>query len=104
MSQDQGGQKSPQIVPVPDGRAEDVVGGVVVPLGGQTGGLPDAADGVRAETDDPASDQGLERLEDLRVEAIAKRLYHRGERRDKLIHGVGLRAAYDPGVLEHPPG
>jgi hypothetical protein len=62
---------------------EDGIGGVVVPLGGQAGGLPDLADGAGAEADDPAGDQGLEGLEDLGVEAIAERLYQRGEAGDK---------------------
>ena len=48
--------------------------------------------------------QGLEGLEDLRVEAIAERLYQCGEAGDKLIHRADLRAVCDPGVLEHPPG
>src|SRR6185312_9705363 len=93
-----------QIVPVPAGRVEDGRGGVVVPLGGQTGRLPDRADGVWAEADDPSGDQGLKGREDLGVEVIAERLYQGGEAGDKLIHRVDLRAVYDPGVLEHPPG
>ena len=58
---------------------EDGVSGVVVALGGQAGGLPDLADGAWAEADDPAGDQDLKGLEDLGVEAIAERLYQRGE-------------------------
>ena len=98
------GQDDAQVVPLPGGGVEDGVGGVVVPLGGQPGGLPDLADGARAEADDPAGDQGLEGLEDLGVEAIAERLYQRGEAGDKLIHRADLRAVRDPGVLQHPPG
>ena len=44
---------------------EDGVGGIVMPLGGQTSGLPDLADGVGTETNDPTGDQDLEGLEDL---------------------------------------
>jgi hypothetical protein len=38
------------------------------------------------------------------MEAIAGRLYQRGEAGDKLIHRADPRASPDPGVLEHPPG
>ena len=44
---------------------EDGVGGIVMTFGSQSGGLPDLADGVWAETDDPASDEGSECGEDL---------------------------------------
>jgi hypothetical protein len=44
---------------------EHGIGGVVVAFGGQSGGLPDLADGPRSEADDPAGEQGLEGLEDL---------------------------------------
>ena len=84
------------------GGVEDGVGGVVVPLGGQPGGLPDLADGPRADADDPAGDQGLEGLEDLGAEAIAERLYQRGEAGDKLIHRSGPPCGYDPGGSQQP--
>ena len=102
VGEDQGGQDDAQVVPLPGGGVEDGVGGVVVPLGGQPGGLPDLADGARAEADDPAGDQGLEGLEDLGAEAIAERLYQGGEAGDKLIHRADLRAVNDPGVPQHP--
>ncbi len=76
----------------------------MMPPGGQAGGLPDLAEGARAEADDPTGEQGLEGLEDLRVETRAERLYQRGEAGDKLIHRADLRAVRDPGVLQHPPG
>ena len=75
VGQDQRGQDDAQVVPLPGGGMEDGVGGIVVPLGRQPGGLPDLADGARAEADDPAGDQRLEGLEDLGAEAIAERLY-----------------------------
>src|SRR6185295_3430134 len=75
VGEDQGGQDEAQVVPLPAGGAEDGIGGVVVPPGGQAGRLPDGAEGVRAEADDPAGDQGLEGGEDLGVEAIAECLY-----------------------------
>jgi hypothetical protein len=60
----------------------------VVPLGGQAGGLPDLADGARAEADDPSGEQGLECLEDLGSgEAVAEGLYQDQERGDKAITG-----------------
>ena len=102
MGEDQGGQDDPQVVPLPGGGVEDGVGGVVVPPGGQPGGLPDLADGARADADDPAGDQDLERLEDLGAEAIAERRYQRGERGDKLVHRSGPPCGDDPGVRHHP--
>jgi hypothetical protein len=75
MSQDQGGQDDPQVVPLPGGGVEDGLGGVVVPPGRQAGGLPDLTDGAWAEADDPASQERLEGGEDLGVEAIAGRHY-----------------------------
>jgi hypothetical protein len=83
---------------------EDGIGGVVVPLGGQTGGLPDRADGVWTAADDPSGDQGLKGGEDLGVEASAERLYQSSEAGDKLIHRADLRAVRDPGELEYPSG
>jgi hypothetical protein len=47
---------------------EHGAGGVVAPPGGQPGGRPDLADGPRADADDPAGDQDLERREDLGAE------------------------------------
>ena len=73
-----------------------------MPLGGQTGGLPDLADGVRAEADDPTGEQDLEGLEDLGAEAIAERLYQRGEAGDKLIHRADLRAVTILVCLKQP--
>ena len=84
------------------GGVEDGVGGVVVAFGGQPGGLPDLADGARAEADDPAGEQRLEGGEDAGVEAIAEGLYQGGERRNKLIHGADLRAVNGPGATQHP--
>jgi hypothetical protein len=104
MDQDQGGQEDPQFVPIPTGGVEHGVGGIVVTLGGQAGGLPDLADRSRADTKDPTGQQRLKGRADLRVEAIAERLYQRRERGDKLIHRADLRAVRDPGVLQHPPG
>ena len=104
VDEDQGSQDKAQVVPLPAGGVEDGIGGAVVPLGGQAGGLPDRADGARAEADNPSGDQGLEGREDLGVEAIAERLYQGGEAGDKLIHRAGLRAVRDPVVLEHPSG
>src|SRR5262249_38663410 len=75
VGEDERGQDDPQVVPVPDGGAEDGVGGVVMPLGGQARGLPGAADGVRAIAEDPAGEQGLEGLEDLGAEAVAEGSY-----------------------------
>src|SRR6185312_7287741 len=86
VGEDQGGQDDAQVVPLPAGGVEDGIGGVVVPLGGQPGGLPDGADGVWAEADDPSGDQGLKGREDLGVEAIAEGLYQGDEAGDKLIH------------------
>ena len=102
VGQDQGGQDDAQVVPLPGGGAEDGVGGIVVPLGGPPGGLPDLAEGARAEADDPTGEHGLEGREDLGVEAIAERLYQGGERRDKLIHGADLRAVSGPGCQNTP--
>ena len=104
MGEDQRGQDDPQVVPLPGGRVEDGIGGVVMAFGGQPGRLPDLADSARAEADDPAGDQRLEGGEDLGVETIVERLYQRGQAGDKLIHRADLRAVRDPGVLEHPPG
>jgi hypothetical protein len=71
---------------------QDRIGSIVMPLGGQSSGLPDLADGVGAETDDPTSDQDLECVEDLDAEAVTKGFYQRSHAGDKLIHGAGLRA------------
>jgi hypothetical protein len=104
VGEDQCGQDQAQVVPLPGGGMEDGVGGVVVPLGSQAGGLPDLADGARAKADDPTGDERLEGREDLGMETIAKRLYQSGEAGDKLIHRAGLREVCGPGVPEHPPG
>ena len=72
VGQDQRGQDDAQVVPLPGGGVEDGVGGVVVPLGGQPGGEPDLADGAWPLAGDPAGEQGLEGLEDLGVEAVAR--------------------------------
>src|SRR5262245_23377568 len=81
---------------------EDGVGRVVMPPGGQPGGLPDLADGVWAEADDPAGDQDLEGLEDLDAEAVAQRRYQFGEAGDKLVHGGGPPCGDDPGGSQQP--
>jgi hypothetical protein len=104
MSQDQGNQDQAEVVPLPDGGAKDRVRGVVMALGGPAGGLPDSADGMRSEADDPAGQQGLEGLEDLGMETLVEGLYQSGERGNKLIHGADLRAVSDPGVPQQPPG
>jgi hypothetical protein len=49
MTQDQSGQDDAQVVPLPGGRVEDGISRMVMPLSGPTGGLPDLADGTRAE-------------------------------------------------------
>ena len=54
---------------------------------------------VGAQADDPARDQDLEGLEDFDPEAVREGSYQRGEARDKLIHGAGLRANSVFGVL-----
>ena len=90
MGQDQCGQDDPQVVPLPGGGTEHGVSRIVMPPGGPAGGLPDLADGARAEADDPTGEQGLEGGEDAGVEAIAEGLYQGGEQRNKLIHG-GVR-------------
>ena len=82
---------------------EHGVGGVVVPLGGPAGGLPDLTEGAGSEADDPAGEQRLKGREDAGVEAIPEGLYQRGERRNKLIHGVDLRAVSGPGVVKQLP-
>ena len=64
---------------------EHGVGGVVVPLGGPAGGLPDLTDGAGSEADDPAGQQRLEGGEDAGMEAVAEWLYQEGERGNKLI-------------------
>src|SRR5262249_24485955 len=87
--EDERGQDDPQVVPLPGGGVEDGVGGVVVPPGGQPGGLPDIADGVRAGAGDPAGEQGLGGLEDLDGGAVAQRRYQFGQAGDKLVHGGG---------------
>jgi hypothetical protein len=89
LGEDQGGQDDAQVVPFPGGRMEDGIGGVVVPLRGQPGGLPDLADSAGAETDDPAGDQDLEGLEDFGPEAVAERRYQSGEAGDELVHRGG---------------
>src|SRR5512135_1456228 len=98
VGQDQSGQDDPQVIPLPDRRVEDGVGGVVMPLGRQAGGKPDLADGPWPLAGDPAGQQGLECLEDLRVEAVGERCYQGSEGGDKLSHGAGLRTAEVSGV------
>ena len=71
-------------------------------FGCQTSGLPDLADRVGTETDDPARNQNLECVEDFDSEAITEGFYQRSEARDKLIHGAGLRANLVFGVLKQP--
>ncbi len=92
VGQDQGSQDHPQIIPLPSGGVKDGVGRVVMPSGGQAGGLPNLADGVGTDANDPAGEQNLESLEDFNSEATPERFYQRGEAGDKLIHGAGLRA------------
>ena len=104
VGEDQGGQDDAQVVPLPGGGVEDRVRGVVVPLRGQPGGLPNLADGTRADANDPPGEQRLEGLKDLDAEAIAEGSYQMGEAGDKLIHRAGLRAVNDPGVAQHPSG
>ncbi len=104
VGEDQGGQDDSQVVPLPAGGVEHGIGGVVVPLRGEAGGLPDLADGARADTDDPPGEEHLEGLEDLDAEAFAEGSYQVGEAGDKLIHRADLRAADNPGVAEHPSG
>src|SRR5262249_55487930 len=100
--QNQGRQDNPQIVPLPGRRMEDGIGGVVMAFEGQSRGLPDAREGVWPQTDNPAGQKRLEVLEDLDAEAIAERFYQAGERGDKLIHGVDLRAVDNPEGCEQP--
>ncbi len=69
--QDQCGQEDPPVVPLPGGGTEHGVSRIVMPPGGPAGGLPDLADGARAEADDPTGEQGLEGGEDAGVETIA---------------------------------
>src|SRR5512135_1151169 len=97
VGQDQRGRDEAQVVPLPDRRVEDGVGGVVMPLGRQPGGEPDLADGPGSLADNPAGEEGLEGLEDLGVEAVGARRYQGSERGNKLVHGAGLGAA---GYLE----
>jgi hypothetical protein len=52
---------------------ENGIGGIVMPLGRQTGSLPDLANGVGTDTDDPTRDQNLEGAKDFDPEAVAKR-------------------------------
>jgi hypothetical protein len=52
-------------VEVPDGLGEQAVGGSVIALSGLSSGLPDAADGVPSEADDPGGDHASEEVEDL---------------------------------------
>ena len=68
-------------------------------FGCQTGRLPDLADSVGTETDDPARDQNLECVEDFDSETITEGFYQRGETRDKLIHAADLRAKSVFGIL-----
>ena len=91
VAQNQSDQNHAQVIPLPRSGMERV-GGIVMTFGRQTSGLPDLADGVGTETDDPTRDQNLECVEDFDSEAITERFYQRGEARDKLIHGAGLRA------------
>jgi hypothetical protein len=102
VAEDQGGQHHAQVIPLPRGGMEDRVGGIVMPFRRQTGGLPDLADRVRTETDDPARDQDLECVEHFDPEAVTEGSYQRGEARDKLSHGAGLHANSVFGVLYQP--
>ncbi len=102
VGENQGRQDEAQVIPLPGGGVEDGVSGVVVPLGGPPGDLPDLADGAWTEADDPAVQQRLEGDKDLGMEAIAEGLYQRGERGNKLIHGADLRAVNGPGARQHP--
>ncbi len=104
VSEDQGGQDNAQVVPLPDGGTEYGVGGVVVAPSGPTRGLPDPADSVRAQADNPASDENLKGAEDAGVKAVAKRLYQCSQRGDKLIHRADLHAVSDPWVPQYRSG
>ena len=81
---------------------EDSVGGIMMAFGCQTSGLPDLADRVGTEADDPARNQDLEGLEDFNSEAVTEGFYQLGEARDKLIHGAGLPANSVFGILKQP--
>ena len=69
-----------------------------MPFDRQTSGLPDLADRVATETDDPARDR-IWKVWRRDPEAVTEGSYQRGEARDKLIHGAELRANSVFGVL-----
>src|SRR5512147_1106577 len=84
------------------GGMEDGIGGVVMPLGGQSGGLPDLGDGAGPEANDPAGDQRVDGGEDAGVAGVAERLYQGGQSGNKLAPGAGLRWALAPGQCGNP--
>ena len=102
VAQNQSDQNHAQVIPLSRSGMADGVGGIMMAFGCQTSGLSDLADSVGTETDDPTRDQNLEGVEDFDSEAITEGFYQRGEARDKLIHGAGLRANSVFGVLKQP--
>ena len=102
VAQNQSDQNHAQVIPLSRSGMADGVGGIMMAFGCQTSGLSDLADSVGTETDDPTRDQNLEGVEDFDSEAITEGFYQRGEARDKLIHGAGLRANSVLGVLKQP--
>ena len=61
-------QQAADLIPVPDGLAEQAIGAGVVVLFRLPGGLPDPADGAAPQADDPGSDQLAEAGVDLPAE------------------------------------
>jgi hypothetical protein len=59
-------------IPVPLRGVEEGVSEVVVAPGGQSGGLPNFAEGVRPGAEGPGGDDQAEGVEDLLAEAVAE--------------------------------
>jgi hypothetical protein len=61
QGQDTKQQQAADLIPVPDGLAEEAVGSGMVALLGVAGGFPDPADGPATGTDDPGGDRETKR-------------------------------------------
>src|SRR5262249_44100108 len=72
LEDEQGEQDPPQVVPVPAGAGEEVVGGAIAAEAVQQGELPDLGEGARPQAGEPGLDDGGEGGERLGAEAAAE--------------------------------
>ena len=67
-------EQAADLIPVPDGLAEEAVGSGMIALLRVAGGFPDSADGTASQTDDPGGDRQTKRGENLLTKSGSQRV------------------------------